>query len=111
MPIVAWGDEQQIEVKPSAGVDLSRPLAVAHHLYFFEEGRSLAGCDFLRREGFSVVAEFFPDRDPPEWEVVATRDELVAVDQMRSLRSTMEKLTEPNDEYDGWDIAPVRGHS
>jgi Regulator of ribonuclease activity B len=101
---MTWDDAQQIEVKRSAGVDLSRPVPVSHHLYFFMESRALAGSEFLRREGFSVAAEYRPDHDPPEWEIVAKRDEVVTLACISSLRSLMESLAEPLDEHDGWSI-------
>ena len=102
-----WGDEEQIKANAaSAGVDLSRPVVVTHHLYFLAESRAAAATDALRREGFSVELAFCPDDDPPEWELVAKRKELVTLDQMRSLRAMMERLTQPDDEYDGSTIFP-----
>ena len=97
-------DEQStVEELEEAGADLSQPLPVQHFLYFPLSSLAYGASAELRGQGFDAEVE--EDFEQGEWVVVATRQMLVSVGELRRLRARLSALAEGRGGvYDGWNI-------
>jgi hypothetical protein len=103
-------DTAAIDALRKHGVDLERPVAVRHYLYFARDYEARVAAAELGSQGFETDVSLVPMN--AGLLVLARRPELMDPAAMRALRAKMDALAESQKgEYDGWEVEIESGGS
>jgi hypothetical protein len=88
------------------GVDLARPIAIRHYLYFARDYEARVVAAELGAQGFETDVNLVPMN--AGLLVLARRAEVMDPEALRALRAKMDELADSQKgEYDGWEAEVV----
>jgi hypothetical protein len=102
-------DAAALTVLRRRGIDLSRPVALRHFLYFVREYEALVVAADLRASGFETETTILPL--DAGLLVLARREDVLSDTSVRGLRERMEQAAlSQKGEYDGWEAEGPAGN-
>jgi len=87
-------------------VDIAKPQALSHYLYFANKADSTLVEELLAKRGFVVAMRI--GADGVNWLVHATHHVVPSGENIEKVRSELEELADTyRGEYDGWEVATM----
>ena len=101
-------DQLQIEQLSKAGVDMSKPQAMAFTLHFSDAHNLAEACVSIYEKKFDVES-IRPEKADEKWTCIARKTMLPELKVLRKIRKDFEAIAAKNKgSYDGWNIEQGR---